>query len=324
MDKTDYIGIDIAKAKFDMALAQANGKYIYRTFTNNTKGFNDLLTMLKARGVVKAHIAMEATNIYWYELATFCQRQTHWTVSVLNPLQISAYAKCRLQRGKTDKLDAKLIARYCQRERPDAWQALSPGAQKLLNLLRQYDHLKTQIHVERTRLKTADPIIQPSIHDTISALEQQTQTMQALINQHIDDDDELSAGRKLLDSIPGVGEQTSPWLLAYLDNGTRFARGKQAACFAGLTPRPWQSGTSIKGRTCISKVGPSELRKILYMPAVVVSFGKHKNYQAFVKRLEANGKQKLEIIVAVMRKIITVAQAVLRTQTPFKSQLHAS
>ena len=60
------------------------------------------------------------------------------------------------------------------------------------------------------------------------------------------------------------------------------------------------------------------------MPAVVVSFGKHKNYQTFVKRLEANGKQKLEIIVAVMRKIITVAQAVLRTQTPFKSQLHAS
>ncbi len=140
---------------------------------------------------------------------------------------------------------------------------------------------------------------------------------------YIKANDELHEGFKLLKSIPGIGDSTAPWLLATLDNGERFGRGKQAACYAGLTPRPWQSGSSVKGKTSISKVGPSELRKILYMPALVVSYGRYKHYQSFVKRLEAKGKTKMEVIVAVMRKLITIAQAVLRTKTLYDATLHA-
>lgn len=108
-----------------------------------------------------------------------------------------------------------------------------------------------------------------------------------------------------------------------LEDGQRFKTSKQASCYVGLTPRLWQSGSSVKGKSRISKVGLSDVRKILYMPAVSVSYGKHKRYQAFIKRLEQNGKTKLEIIVAVMRAIVCIAQAVLKNKTAYNPELHA-
>lgn len=143
------------------------------------------------------------------------------------------------------------------------------------------------------------------------------------IHHHIKADDELWQGYKLLKTIPGVSKNTILWLLATLENGQRFKTSKQASCYMGLTPRPWQSGSSVKGKSRISKIRPSDVRKILYMPAVSVSYGKHKCYQAFIKRLEKNGKTKMEVIVAVMRKIVCIAQAVLKNQTAYNPDLHA-
>lgn len=85
---------------------------------------------------------------------------------------------------------------------------------------------------------------------------------------------------------------------------------------------PWQSGMSIKGKSRVSKTGHTELRKILFMPALA-TYGRKKAFVAFVERLKANGKKPIEIVVALMRKIITIAQAVLKTQTPFDASLHA-
>ncbi len=228
-----------------------------------------------------------------------------------------------MQRGKTDKIDAFLLARYCKNEQPEKWQPLSKASQQLLKLVRQCEHLKDCKQVEQMRLRTADKVVRNSIKTTINHLSKQIVLMEKKIKAQIKSDAELYENFTLLKSIPGIGDSTAPWLLAILDNGKRFGRGKQAACYAGLTPRPWQSGSSVNGKTRISKVGPSALRKILYMPAVVVSYGRYKHYQRFVNRLESKGKNKMEVIVAVMRKLITIAQAVLRTQTPYDQALHA-
>ncbi len=116
MDKTYYIGIDIAKAKFDLAFLKLNGKYFTKVIENNKKGFKELDKLLKEQGIKNAHITMESTNVYWEELAEHLYKKENITVSVVNPLQISHYAQLRLSRIKTDKSDAKLLARFCEKE----------------------------------------------------------------------------------------------------------------------------------------------------------------------------------------------------------------
>lgn len=319
--ETHILGIDIAKYKYDVAL-MLNGKFKNKVFDNNQTGFIALIDWLSSHQVTHVHACMEATGIYWEALATYLA-DAGLSVSVVNPAQISAYAKSVLQRGKTDVQDSRLIARFCEREQPEAWQATPANQRVLLQLVRQLQHLNESYQAEQNRLKTSTGDVHTSIADTVNFLSQQIKQLSAKIDQHIDQDPSLKQNHALLDSIPGIGDKTAPWLLAYLGTGERFGRGKQAAAFAGLTPRPWQSGASVHGKSRISKTGHTDLRKILFMPALA-TYGRKKAFVAFVARLKANGKTPKEIVVALMRKIITIAQAVLKSQTPFNATLHAN
>ena len=320
-EATHILGIDIAKYKFDVALI-LNGKFKNKVFDNNHTGFIALTDWLGTHQVQHTYACMEATGIYWEALATYLADAQH-AVSVVNPAQISAYAKSVLQRGKTDVQDARLIARFCERERPILWQPAPANQRALLQLVRQLQHLNESYQAEQNRLKTSTGLVYTSIAETASFLALQIKQLSANINQHIDQDPSLKQNLTLLDSIPGIGDKTAPWLLAYLGTGDRFGRGKQAAAFAGLSPRPWQSGSSIHGKSRISKTGHSDLRRILFMPALA-TYGRKKAFVAFVERLKASGKKPKEIVVALMRKIITIAQAVLKSQTPFNAALHAN
>jgi len=315
------LGIDIAKHKFDVALMR-HGKCKNKVFSNDPAGFTALNHWLNAHQVTALHACMEATGVYWEALATYLADSGH-IVSVVNPAQIAAYAKSTLQRGKTDVQDAYLIARFCERERPPVWQPAPVNQRVLLQLVRQLQHLSESYRTEQNRLGTSTGDVHASIADTMAFLGEQIKQLSLKIDQHIDQDPDLKHNKALLDSIPGVGDKTAPWLLAYLGEGNRFGRGKQAAAFAGLTPRPWQSGSSIHGKSRISKTGHSDLRKILFMPALA-TYGRRKAFLPFIERMKANGKTPKEIVVALMRKLITIAQAVLRTQTPFNAALHAN
>jgi transposase len=320
--KATYIlGIDIAKHKFDVALI-LNGKYKNKAFDNNQAGLTALTDWFTQHQAGQVHACMEATGSYWEALATYLADVRH-EVSVVNPAQISAYAKSVLQRGKTDTQDARLIARFCERERPMLWQPAPASQRELLQLVRQLQHLNEAYQAEQNRLKTSTGAARASIAATVGFLAGQIKQLTAKIDQHIDQDPTLKQNRALLDSVPGIGHKTAPWLLAYLGTGERFGRGKQAAAFAGLSPRPWQSGSSVQGKSRISKTGHTDLRRILFMPALA-TYGRKKTFVAFIDRLKASGKAPKEIVVALMRKIITIAQAVLRSQTPFNPGLHAN
>lgn len=122
----------------------------------------------------------------------------------------------------------------------------------------------------------------------------------------IDQNPDLKGNKALLESIPGIGGKAAAWFLAYLGTGQRFSRGKQAAAFAGLTTRPWQSGNSVNGKSRICKVGHSELRQALFMPTLS-TYGKNKAY----KGLKESGKAPKKIVVG------------LKSQTLFNPALHA-
>jgi transposase len=116
------LGIDIAKLKFDVALLN-NNKYKSKVFKNNTKGFEELCAWLKGQDIQSLHACLEATGTYGEVLSHYL-KDAGFIVSVVNPAQIKGFAQSELSRTKTDKADAKLIARYCLTMKPSVWQPL--------------------------------------------------------------------------------------------------------------------------------------------------------------------------------------------------------
>ena len=320
MENTLYVGIDIARHKFDAAFFTSTGKAKHDTFHNNAGGFAAFLQWCGTHSA-RLHLAMEATNVYHEELAQYLYEQGH-TVSIVNPRCIHAYAKSQNLRSKTDKIDATLIARYAAKEVPPAWQPPREPLRVLLLTLRQLERLKTVEQQQRDLPGTVkEPGCVESIKRLHAFLQGEIKRMGKEVKAIIAADERMQHNAKLLHTIPGIGERTVPWLLACLHDGKRFANGKAAATCAGLTPMLHRSGTS-DGKAHISKIGPSEIRKVLYMPAVVYSFGICRDgpYKSFADSMLANGKAKKSVITALMRKLLTIARAVLQYRCPFDLQ----
>jgi len=313
------LGLDIAKAKIDCALLLKN-KVKSKVFPNNPDGFNSLIGWLAKHGVSRVHACCEATGTYSDAVALFLHEHGH-VVSVVNPAQIAAYAQAHLSRAKTDALDARLIARFCEREQPQPWTPPPAEERLLLALLRDLQNLQAIQQAESNRLATAHAFVRERIERHLTFLASEIEQIKKLIEQHIDRHDNLRGRRDLLDSVPGLGENTIPWLIAYLSDGGRFGGAKRAVAFFGLCPKPHQSGTSVRGKARIAKTGHADMRHVLFMPAMV-AYSRCKAYAPFVQRLKAAGKPPKVIIVALMRKLVAIAQAILKSGKPFDPDLH--
>jgi transposase len=314
------LGLDVAKATIECALWH-QGKFRVKVYENSPTGFKRLSAWLAQRGAQHAHVACEATGTYWEGIAHYLH-ELGMTISVINPAQIRAFADSQLLRTKTDRQDAQLIAQFCAERRPDAWAPPPPEERALLAMVRDLQVLKDLRIAEGNRLTTAHGEVQPRIERHLQFLDAEIEALLNRIKDHIDKHDGLKQRRELLDSIPALGEKTIPWLLAYLSDGQRFTGSKQAVAFAGLNPRLHESGSSVRGKPRVSKIGQADLRHALYMPAMV-AYAHLPAFKPFVTRLKAAGKAPKVIIVALMRKLLSIAQAVLKSGQPFNPQLHA-
>ena len=232
--KPMYLGLDVAKAKVDCALL-FNGKVKSKVVSNNQQGFETLRQWLVKNGVVRLHACCEATGTYSEAIALFLHDQGH-VMSVVNPAKIAAYAQVQLSRAKTDRLDARLIARYCEREQPMAWTPPPAAERLLLALLRDLQDLQSMQQAESNRLGTTHPDVRERIERHLEFLEREIEQLRKKIEKHIDHNDQLRGRRDLLDSVPGLGEHTIPWLIAYLGDGQRFPGSKCAVAFCA-SPR---------------------------------------------------------------------------------------
>ena len=314
------LGIDVAKAKLDVALRHPDGKLRSKVVDNTPEGFAGLSAWLLKQGVTELHACMEATGTYWEAVAEHLV-DGGYTVSVVNPAQIKAFGAAQLVRTKTDKADARLIAAFCVAQCPEPWQAPSPAIRELRALVARRNALDAMRTQEKNRLPVARDAVRGGIKAHLDYLEQAIAEIEALIREKIDNDPNLKQQRELLDSIPGLGDKTIPVLLSYYGGELRFAKAKEAAAFAGLDPRQHESGSSVRGRPRLSKVGHSALRKALYMPAMVAITKTHWG-RAFRDRLKASGKPPMVIIGAMMRKLIHVVFGVLKSGKPFNPVLH--
>jgi transposase len=321
MEESTVVGIDIAKKKFDVALLRED-KEKSGAFQNTPEGFAMFARWLERNGAERVHACMEATGTYGDDLALYLHRAGHM-VSVVNPAKVKGFGQSQLTRTKTDKADARLIARFCRMMRPEAWLPPTPEEKRLQALVRRADELSGMLTQERNRLATADEVVKPSIENVISLLEERLKEVRRLIREHIDQHPDLRGKRDLLESIPGVGPATSAMILAEFGDVARFQDARRMAAFCGLTPRQRQSGSSVRGKTRLSKTGSSRIRKALYMPALV-AMRWNPVIAAFCERLRGYGKCPMVIVGAAMRKLIHIVFGVLKSGRPFDPSIAAA
>jgi transposase len=315
------VGIDVAKAKLDIALKLASGKYKTKVVANTPAGFEELRAWLGKHGVPCAHVCMEATGVYWERLAEDLADHG-FAVSVLNPARIKGYAAALGARNKTDEVDARVIAEFCSSANPGLWQPASKSVRRLRALVGRRDALVQLRTEELNRLESASAeVVRRSIEEVVAHLSGQIEQIEKQIARDIDDDPTLREQRELLASIPGIGPATAAMFLSHYGGELRFASSRQAVAFAGLDTRLHESGSSVRGKPRLSKAGHSSIRKGVYMPAVTAmtrtAWGK-----AFSSRLAAAGKPKKLILGALMRKIVAIAYGVLKSKMPFNPAIH--
>lgn len=315
MVQPSFAGIDVSKDKLDVVLLDQGQQHA--VFDNSAEGLKKLTRWLQKHCPTPLHICMEATGSY-SEAPALVLYEARYLVSVVNPARIKAFADSRISRQKTDKTDALLIALFCQTQQPPLWTPPPPEQQALKAMVRHLQDLKAMRQQELNRLAVvsdAPPVLQ-ALEQHITFLTQQIADLEQAIRQHFDQHPHLKKQRDLLDSIPGLGDTIIPVLLAEIRDITAFDNAAQLAAYAGVTPRHYRSGSSIHGRTRISKRGNATLRAALYFPAMV-ALRHNPIIRAFGDRLRASGHKGKAIIVAAMRKLLHLVYGVLKSQRPF-------
>lgn len=311
------LGIDVSKAKLDVVLVRPDQHPEHGQFDNSRKGLNSLRHFLKKRVKGELHACLEATGHYSDDVAFFLH-EAGYRVSVVNPAQIKSYGDSQLRRTKTDAADAALLADFCRTQQPPAWEPPAPEVRELQAIARHLEALKAMRQQEVNRLAAGIPsaTVHEKLQTHIAFLDQQIDDLNQRMMDHLDQHPALRQQRDLLKSIPGIGNLTAARLLAELPNLHAFSSPKQIAAYAGLSPQHHLSGSSVRGRSRISKRGSSRLRTALFMPALVAKVH-NPVLMAFADHLRLQGKQKMVIVVAVMRKLLLLAVAILRSGRPF-------
>jgi transposase len=308
------LGIDISKKTFDAALFR-NEKMKNKSFKNSAEGFSQLQQWLDKQSIDILHVCMESTGIYGEALSEFLF-DIGYDVSVVNPARVKGYAQSELTRSKTDKQDAGLIARFCLSMNPNLWQPQPIETRQLRDMVRRLEAVTGMRQQEMNRLEAASSVIETQLKSHIAYLEKEIKELKNTINQHIDGHPDLKSKKELLNSIPGIGEATINVILSEFSDLTQFKNAKALSAYIGVAPRIRQSGTSLRERGMMSKMGRSALRKAFYMPALV-ALRYNPSIIEMNKRLTEAGKSKMTIVGAAMRKLVHLIYGVLKNGAPY-------
>lgn len=313
-------GIDIAKESFEVFRLESSGPGGQMSLSNEPVGHAELIESLPA----DACCLMEASGPYYLRLASALY-EAGLKVVVLNPLVIRRFAQMQLSRTKTDAVDARLIAQYGRRYYSDLSLWEPPKA--VFIQLRQLNTALAQLHKQlRMVLNQAHAFERETLQDPVvlrahtTIIEQLSSAIKALetqlktLCQQSFEQTYLS-----LQTIPGIGPKTAALLIAITQDFSRFESAKQLVAYLGLSPRIFRSGTSVRGKESIVKMGQSLARSCLYMAAF--SAMKYNPPCAIMaQRLKQNGKHYFSIRVAIAHKLLRQAFAIGSQKSTFNPQ----
>jgi transposase len=287
-------------------------------FVNSESGFLEICKWLTSKGVDKATVCMEATGSYGEKCADFLYYKGH-EVSIVNPACIKSYARSLLTRHKTDEVDALVIAQYASKNELRFYKPRDPAFKDLRGFYRCQQNLKSQHSQICNYLENTDSL--PSeVVKTYKMLLKRLEMELSKIDEAIEDllikNENIKEDCNNLQTIPGIGKITAIALIAEVPDFSSFGDARQLAAYAGLTPRQRTSGTSLRGRSKLSKIGSSTLRKALYFPAIVAK-SHNPILKNFADRLKKQGKNTMVIIGAIMRKLLHIVFGVIKHKTTF-------
>lgn len=302
------IGIDISKASFDVGYQRKDEKFSFSKFGNNAKGFTKFRKLIDDGD----HCVMEATGPYYLSLAQYLFEQGI-KVSVVNPLQIKHFVRMRMVRAKTDKKDAMMIALYGLSEQPTLWQPnekhvmqLHQNHTAIEGLQKQSTMLNNQLEAF-SQVPENDKEVMRELRALLKTIKMKIAKLEArmigIVKGH------YAATFASLITIPGIGPKTAILLIAVTNNFRKFDDIKKLSAYVGLAPRVYESGTSVKGKGHITKMGNKYLRKLLYLCAW--SAKRHNDQcKSMYERLSEKGKPERVIKIAIANKLLRQAFAI--------------
>jgi transposase len=283
---------------------------------NNPAGFKKLVKQCSTESIY----VMEATGIYYLQLAYYLYEQGAQVV-VVNPVIIKRYIQMHLGKGKSDKKDAQWIRRYGEQNQVTYWQ---PEEQVIVEC-RQLEQVIEQLIKQKTMVINSlealerQPVVSSlaikSLKQTLNTLEKQIKQLEGRLLDNLEKT--FAKEIKLLTSIPGIGKKTAGMLLLFAGSFQKIDNYRQLIAKAGLSPREYTSGSSIRGKVRITKMGGSLIRSKLY----VCSFSAKKSNaacKALYDRLVAKGKNGKLALIAVCNKLLKQAFAIVKSGIPYR------
>jgi transposase len=322
------VGIDVAQKELVVCIGRlyeelSTELYAHKSFANTIKGFVSLVAWVSKLTVptVKIRYVMEATGVYHESLACYLADQGY-SLSIVLPNKISNYFRTLAVKTITDKTSSEAITLFGLERKLEDWKRPKAVFKYLRQLTRERDQLveertmvKNQLHAEKSE-SNPNPSTLKRIKHRIELLNKQETAIKEEMGALAKNEKELKTELTLLCTIPGIGTLTAATILAET-NGFELVRNKrQLASYAGFDVQEKQSGTSVKGKTRISKKGNKHLRKAMHLPALT-SIKHDDRFKAVFKRLVSKHGIKMKAVVAVQRKLLEMCYTIFRTQMPY-------
>jgi len=310
---TDYLGIDISKETFDVVNKAGN----HSSFNNDSKSFSKFYKTIPQGSLC----IMEVTGIYHLRLAKFLYSKGI-AVSVVNPLRIKRFSQMHLRRNKTDKADAQIISLYAQKQEVGLWKPapqVIEQSKDIYQIMEQYIEFRASLKnkLDALRSKESPGKLIESVISQIGNISGSINELQAELDELIKDYSPVML--RNITSIVGIGQRTSALLIVATEGFKNFDNAKQLCSFFGLAPTEASSGTSIKGKRKISKMGNPLVRKKLYMCSLQAS-RYNKTCVDLYQRLLAKGKPKKLALIAVANKLLKIVFAIAKSGFPYDTE----
>lgn len=307
-DKEHFVGIDVAKDWLDVAVL---GEKRTRQSANTKKGIRELVWWMSQ--LQPKLIVVEATGGY-EEAVVLALFEAGLPVALVSPQRVRQYARAKGQLAKTDPLDAQLLAEYGKAIQPRLFAGKSEERAQLSALVGRRNQLNEMLQAEKNRLRGQTGAVRSSLQTVIACLEAELHQMDQEIHALLQKDAELQAQEKLLRTAKSIGAVTAATLLADLPELGQLDR-QQIAALVGVAPM--NSDTGRKRGYRKTKGGRPNVRRTLYM-ATLTGIRYNPVLKPHYEQLRKRGKEKKVAITACMRKMLTILNAMMRDQQPFR------
>ena len=315
------VGVDVSKNYLDLCCFHPEGQRRTRRFPNTATGHRACVRWLDG----PARVVVESTGRYGLDLTLTLHAAEHVEVMVANPKALRGYAKAQMRRTKTDQVDAEVIADYARRMPFTPWKPPEEAITELQAIARRIQALTIEQTREKNRLqsirdsRSASEVVVNDIEVNLRHLARRITELVRQSMKRIEGSERLRRAYGHLTSVRGIARKSAVLLLGELATLPEQMSIRAWVAHAGLDPKKHESGTSVRARERISKVGNARIRRALYMPAhVAIQHEPH--VRAFYEKLLRRGKPKMVAVVAVMRKLLHAIYGMLKHDQDFDGE----